>query len=53
LLAYKLFVDDAVVEFCELAGVPAVGGAYEVTGDALQGVDVVTVTVGALGEAFL
>ena len=29
----------AVVEFGEFAGVPAVGGAYEVAGDALEFVD--------------
>ena len=53
LLAYKLFVDDAVVQLCQFAGVPAVGGAYEVTGDTLEGVDVVAVAVRALGEILI
>ena len=38
----------AVFELGEFAGVPAVGGTYEVTGDALEGVDVLAVAVRAL-----
>lgn len=33
-------MDNAVVEFGEFGGVPAVGGAHEIAGDALQTVDV-------------
>ena len=40
---------DAVFEFGEFAGVPAVGGTYQVAGDALQGVDVMAVAVRAFG----
>ena len=44
-------MDDAVLELGKLAAIPAVGGADEVTGDALQAVDVMTVAVGALLKA--
>ena len=40
----------AVVEFGEFAGIPAVGGAHQVAGDALQFVDVVAVAVRTFGE---
>ena len=43
---------NPVVEFGELAGIPAVGGTDQITGDTLQGVDVTAVAVRALGEAF-
>ncbi len=43
----------AVGELGEFGFVPAVGGADEVAGDALQLVDVVAAAVGALGERFL
>ncbi len=36
----QLFVDYSVTEFGEFAGVPAVGGAYEVAGDSLDGLEV-------------
>ena len=39
-------MDDAVVEFCEFGSVPTVGGAYEVSRDALQTVEVGAVAVG-------
>ena len=45
-------MDDAVLELGELAAVPSVGGSDEITGDALQAVDVVAVALGALVEAF-
>ena len=45
-------VDDAVLELGEFAAVPAVGGADEVTRDALQTVDIMAVAVGALVEIF-
>jgi hypothetical protein len=48
-----LFVYHTVVKLSELAAVPAVRGAHQVTGDALQGVNVVAMAVRALGEAFL
>lgn len=38
----------SVVELCELAAVPTVGGAYQVACDALKLVDVVAVALGAL-----
>ena len=43
-------MDYTVLELGELAGVPAVGGTYEVAGDALEGVDVLAVAVRALME---
>ena len=42
----------AVVKFCQFAAVPTVGGTYEVTGDTLERVDVMSVTNGAFGETF-
>ena len=42
----------AVVEFGELAGVPAVGGAYEVAGDALEFVDSCAVAVWTFLQVF-
>mgnify|MGYP006916025813 CR=1 FL=1 len=46
-------MDDAVVKFSKFAGVPAVSRTYEIPGDPLEGVDVVTVAVRALVEVFL
>ena len=46
-----LFVDDPVLQFCKLGAVPAVGRAYEVTGDALERIDVVAVAVRAFLES--
>lgn len=46
----QLLVDNPVVKLGELAGVPAVGRADEVAGDALKRVDVVSVAVRALLE---
>ena len=43
-------MDNAVLEFGEFTAVPAVGGADEVTRDALQAVNVVAVALGALVE---
>ena len=42
----------AVVEFGELAGVPAVGGAHEVAGDALEFVDSCAVAVWTFLQVF-
>ena len=44
-------MDDAVLELGKFAAIPTVGGADEVTSDALQSVDIMTVAVGALLKA--
>ena len=44
-------VDNAVLEFGKFTAVPAIGGADEVAGDALQAVDVVSVALGAFLKA--
>ena len=45
-------MDDAVLEFSKFTAIPAVGSADEVTCDALQAVDVVTMALGTLVEVF-
>ena len=49
-MARALLVDHAVLEFCQFAGIPAVRGAHQIAGDALQGVNVVTMAVRAFLE---
>ena len=48
-----LFVYHAVFQLCELSAVPSAGGSDEVTGDALELVNVMTSAVRALCESFL
>ena len=49
----ELFVYHAVTELCELSAVPAAGGADEITGDALEFVDIVAAAVRTFDESFL
>ena len=46
-------MNDAVLELCQFSGIPTVGCTYKVTGDSLEGVDVLAVAVRALVEVFL
>ena len=46
-----LFVNYAVAEFCELSAVPTVCGTDEVTGDALELIDVFSSAVRAFLKA--
>ena len=41
-------MNHTVIEFCQLGLVPAVGGTYEITGDALESVDIVATAIGTL-----
>ena len=44
---------DAVAELGELSAVPSAGGADEITGDALELVDIVAAAVRTFNESFL
>ena len=48
-----LFVDDAVIELGQFSFVPALGGTYKITGDALQFIYVVASTLGTNGQFLL
>ena len=48
-----LFVYYAVFQLCELSAVPSAGGSDEVTGDALELVNVVASAVRTLHKTFL
>lgn len=43
-------MNDSVFQFRQLAGIPAVGGSDQISGDALEGVDVFAVAMRAFGE---
>ena len=47
-----LLVNHSVLELGKLAAVPAVGGADEIAGDALEGVNIVSVAMRTLLETF-
>ena len=49
----ELFVNYAVFEFCKLSAVPTACSSYEVAGDALELVDVLSTAVRALHKTLL
>ena len=41
-------MNHTVIEFCQFGLIPTVGGTYEITGDALESVDIVATAIGTL-----
>ena len=46
-------MNHTVIELCQFGLIPTVGGTYEITGDALESVDIVATAIWALVHYFL